>query len=297
MIYRKGIALIQVLIITAILSVFALYLNQTAKQQIHLASLAQKRAEAEALLYSAHSKLLFELLTTDKLLYNSEQPIDTSSNKASHRWNFHGQPFNINDFVTIKIQDQAGLLNLHKPNIDLLEQFLISNNIGLTRARIIIDSLLDWQDKDSITREFGRDSVDLNSVRNGPLNDLEELEKVVLLSDEEKKLLFDNTTVSFIGHFNPMSASKELIKSITKNVGSERIIERLRNENALSRGKFEDITGIHDNDNTWLTVSNTLRITYQVEYDSINLKKEFVIKFKPYATGKVSPYTILSERN
>ena len=105
---QRGVALIQVLLITAILTVFALYLTQSARQQAKIAFLAKDRALAEVINHSAHSQIIFELLTTEHTMLSGYGKTGDIANK----WNFYGKPFALNEYASAAIQDQAGLLNL-----------------------------------------------------------------------------------------------------------------------------------------------------------------------------------------
>ena len=66
--YQRGVALIQVLLVTSILSVLALYMTQTAKSQIQQAKWMNNKAQAHIELHSAESELLFELFTLTTFL-------------------------------------------------------------------------------------------------------------------------------------------------------------------------------------------------------------------------------------
>jgi general secretion pathway protein K len=63
---QKGMALFQVLLITAVISILALQFTQTAKNQIAIARLIDDRIKASPLLATAESELLFTLLTESK---------------------------------------------------------------------------------------------------------------------------------------------------------------------------------------------------------------------------------------
>ena len=62
----KGVALVQVLFIAAILSLMALYFTQTSRQQINIASDLQDKVHAELLLTTWQNELLYALLTQDR---------------------------------------------------------------------------------------------------------------------------------------------------------------------------------------------------------------------------------------
>jgi len=59
---QQGIALIQVLLISAVLSVLALYLTSTAKDQVKVAQWSIDKAQALVNINSGEAQLLFSLL-------------------------------------------------------------------------------------------------------------------------------------------------------------------------------------------------------------------------------------------
>ena len=56
---QQGIALIQILLLTAILSILALYLTKTAQEQVTMAQWSNDKAQALVELHSVESQLMF----------------------------------------------------------------------------------------------------------------------------------------------------------------------------------------------------------------------------------------------
>ena len=105
---NNGIALIQVLLITAIITVFALYLTQTSREQVQIAMWSQNKTQAYVNTHSAYSNVLFKLFTKQKVKVDNAP----EQNAIESRWNFHNTPFNVLS-SQVKIQDQAGKLSIH----------------------------------------------------------------------------------------------------------------------------------------------------------------------------------------
>jgi len=297
-----GIALIQVLLITALLSVFALFLNQGAARHTHISSLAQQRAEAEVLLHSAKNELLFTLLT-EPLLYPSIDGDDSSqqvdNKKIQNKWNFHNQAFSLSKYVKVKIQDQSALLNINFMGSSRLVKLLTTAGVAQKRAVQITDTLLDWIDADNIPRDLGNDSFMSDSIRNGKIIDITEIEKALVLTDKEKDLLYNNLSVFSRGDLNVMSASKELIASMS-SPDKAALVTQLREQGKLSISNFKEYTGIEYQDGVRFVSSNRLGIQLFVHYQDISLSKNFIIKLSPYANyakSGISPYDLLLERN
>ncbi|WP_076410997.1 general secretion pathway protein GspK [Shewanella sp. UCD-KL12] len=147
---QKGIALFQVLLITAVISIMAMQFTQTARNQISIASTIVDRVQAQSELRSAEAELLFSLITEKR------QRDIHSNNSYAQNWNFYGKPFGLTqasqsdlasnqsafstsqpqetyrfnddgtrlknfslegrDNVQITMQDQTGLISLYRGN-------------------------------------------------------------------------------------------------------------------------------------------------------------------------------------
>lgn len=290
---NQGIALIQILLITAILSVFALYITQAARQQVKMASWSQDRALAEVTLHSAQAEIIFALLTENKM--PDANAIDT--HPLIKKWNFHGEKFQINNNVTAAIQDQAALINLHFIHQGRFLTLLQNNGVSEQRSMKILDRLLDWQDTDTITRAYGYENPsNINKPRNGPIPDVSELNHALTLTDDESKLIFQNTGIFFFGDFNPMTASLKLISALSSPEAALRVDE-LRRSKGLTRAKFIEATGIIEDDDMRFYPSNVLAITYQVTINNAVVTKQQIVALSPYAQNVLSPLNILLNRS
>lgn len=290
--FQRGIALVQILLITGILTVFALYLNQEAQQQIKTALLAQQRTDAEILLRDTKSIVFNELMVKQRHTPAIKNP-DFSA-PFSERWNFYGQAIQLNDNVTITMQDHAGLMSLHLPPLERLKQLLLSNGVNYERTEKITAHLLDWQDVDNIPRSLGQESNFDKLVRNANLQTVRELEQVIRLSELEQGLLFTNTTVFYNGDFNPFHASKELIAALSNEESAIRVME-LRSLGQLSISDFSAITGIVADDVSYLPV-NTLTLVISVNVGEVELAESLVVRLNPYAVNKQVPIKVLAQR-
>ena len=84
---QRGIALVQVLLIVAVLSILALYFTQSARQQVHNATLMVDKAQAYIELKNAQANILYALLTEQK---DPEQTQNSQNQTLINKWNFHG---------------------------------------------------------------------------------------------------------------------------------------------------------------------------------------------------------------
>ena len=161
---QRGVALIQVLLLTAILSMMALQFTLSSRQQVTIATDLQNKMQAEIKLRSLESKMLFTLLTLSK------SDLDTrlaQENEIGRLWNFYGKPFSVSESETVSIQDVNGLLSVYgTTNSFELQEFLVFLGIQTQEAKTIISNLGYWQGygKNSFT------SMNKNEVRGNYLS-------------------------------------------------------------------------------------------------------------------------------
>jgi len=298
MIKQRGIALIQVLLITAILSVLALYLTTTAKNQIRVTQWTNDKADALVAMHNAESNLLFTLLTESKTR-NSAIPIDNSViapvQSILVNWNFFNKPFTVSRQVSIAMQDQSALINLHFPNRDILTALIISQGYSSNQANVIVDNLLDWQDLDSIPRVngFEGNQSDITAIRNGALPSVYDLRFIEAISPELQKVLINNSTIYSKGSFNPTNSPLELLIALSNAATALKVIE-LRETKQLTKRKFTQLTGIRENDDTFFYPSNYVSITLSSRVGDSVIKKIITIHINPYAQAEKLPINILS---
>jgi general secretion pathway protein K len=285
---QQGIALIQVLLISAVLSVLAIYLTSTAKDQVKIAQWTDEKAQALINQHSAQSQLMFTLLTQSRVQE------ERSKKGIARQWNFFAKAFDIDNGVSIKIQDQAGLIHAHFPNEDHLKSLIGTYGKQANSISAIFDALLDWQDLDSIPRLNGNESSSsIIPIRNGAIPDVHDFKFVRGVAPELYDALFNNTTIFRLGIFNPMNAPQQLLAAITSRDIAAQVI-KLRNNNQLTNRLFSQITGIQENDSTIFYPSNFMAIEFESSVGQSMVKKSMTIQIMPYASGNNSPLNILS---
>jgi general secretion pathway protein K len=303
--YQHGIALIQVLLITAILTILALYLTQTAKDQVKMAQWSNDKAQALVELHSAESQLLFSLITEFKSPFQNTlaqpQSEQIQASNISQQWNFFDQPFMFNQQVEISIQDQAGLLNIHFPDQERLKAFFISQGASSPQANVIVDSLLDWQDLDNVPRANGMEVYDdnnaenTNGIRNGVVPDKHDFSTLNGLTPALYQALLQNSTIHRRGPYSPVNSPAALLSAISSNDMAQQVIV-LRDSGQLNKNKFTELTDIKEDDNIYFYTSNVLAITLTSKIGESRAQKKIVVQLMPYATADQQPISILSNR-
>ncbi|MCH8072964.1 MAG: hypothetical protein IIA09_13530, partial [Proteobacteria bacterium] len=134
---QRGVALVQVLLVTTIIMLLVMQLSLTAAEQVRRAQALQDRSEAALYLHSREVALFYTLLTESLL------PSPGSGNPYAASWNFHGEPFVV-DGLEITLQDQSGLMRFPLSGVTDFEKLLTVLGLGLTRAREIAEGLAHW---------------------------------------------------------------------------------------------------------------------------------------------------------
>ena len=87
---QRGIALIQVLIITFVLSLLGLYINQSVREQVNITTRIQNKFLMRLELEKTEADLLEALLSNKK--YRNK----LATNNITSKWNFYGKEFQLN---------------------------------------------------------------------------------------------------------------------------------------------------------------------------------------------------------
>ena len=341
---QQGIALFQVLLITAVISIMAIQFTQTARNQLSIASTIVDRVEAQAQLRSTEAELLYSLITEKR------QPDKLSANVYVRKWNFYGKPFTLidepldstkdarqraqqvsfstdgrrvkaveiegRDNVNITMQDQAGLLSIFRGNAgskfeDLLQSFKqnpamdeseikryvsqwgtntansASFDTQLTdqiQPSIMLNSLIDWQDKDDAERINGAEANYYNRPgmpTNLPLQTYQEMRHIRGFNDQLLALLHPYVTVRPLGYFNPMQSPARIMALYMPQDRVDEIIKR-REIGELDTLQFENLSGLEVDETINFVTSGTLRIAIEVSVNQVRLTKELDINLQPY---------------
>jgi general secretion pathway protein K len=288
--FNHGIALLQVLLITGIITVLALYFVSTAKDQVAIAQLSNDRVQAQLAIKTAESELLLALLTEFR-----EATTDTTS-PIIQRWNFYNQAFVIGENVTAQIQDQAGLMAAQFLDVELLVKMYRENGLDEKQAPVLVDSLLDWQDADKLRRLNGAESSAYEvGPRNGSISLKHEISQVQGMSFNAWAELQNSLTLYRRSPFNPMSSTPQILKAV---LGEGRAAEYigLRQTNLIDAAKFSGITGLNESDQQIFYPGDVMAITLKAKRGEIELSKWMMVELQPYAGLDNSPVDYLEIR-
>ncbi len=211
---ERGVALVAVLWLLALLTVIASIATHTARSDALVVS-SQKKSRQQYLLAEAGVQLaLLNLLARD----------------ASERWLGDGEvyPFILHGgLVNISVSDEAGKININLATPALLRRLVQAVDVEPNKIDSLVDAILDWRDRDSLRRLHGAERQDylsagLGDIGNRHFNNVDELQLVVGIDLEIFRRLKPLITVTSNHRgVNPLVASKEMLAVISDNSASE----------------------------------------------------------------------------
>jgi general secretion pathway protein K len=272
---QRGIALIQVLLIVAVLSILSLYFTQSARQQVKGAHLMVDKAQAYVELHNAEVNVLYALLTEQK---DPEFNVKNGNGRASeliNKWNFHGAVFKYNEQVNLALQDLRGLLNLHYPNKQRLTQLLTYSGLNDYDAQMVARKIIDWQNLEATSNYIPNDKT----PRYAAIHDITELQHLGLKKEQINALL-TNATQYKKGLFNPLSSPDSLLNALLNSDVAQHVIS-LRNAKQLTVREFTQVTGFNENEEIILYPSNLYRMSLQAQVGEAITKKTIYYHLQP----------------
>jgi general secretion pathway protein K len=259
---QSGIALLTVLWVLTVLMVIVFSFSYMARTET-LSTLSFKEGiEKRFLAEAGLERGIFELFYRNWM----EKSAIKDLVEGGEVWKTDGTPFSgqLGDGTyTVRIFDESGKISINSIPDNLLEQ-LLRNLIGTlgiegTTLDTIVDSILDWRDKDDLHRLNGAESDYYLSLpnpykaKNAYFDTMEELLLVKGVTREllygvgKKKGLIDFLTVfGTTGAININSASKEIIMAVSPGIDSEKadqIISYRQNQKINSISEIEGIIG------------------------------------------------------
>lgn len=271
---QRGVALIQVLLLTAILSMMALQFTLSSRQQVTIATDLQNKMQAEIKLRTLESRLLFTLLTLSK---NDADRALQQEDEIGRVWNFYGKPFAVSEDATVSIQDLNGLLSVYGANNSKqLEEFLVFLGKQPQEAKSIASNLTYWQgyDRDQFT------TMDEANVRGNYLLSVGELKNIDGIDEPLYQQLSPVVTTLQNLLFNPMTAPLPLLQAkLSPEIYSE--VADLRREGKLTRKRFSELTQIEEGDSITFVPGRRLQIELVVTVGGAVAKRRFIAYLRP----------------
>ena len=206
---QDGMALVLVLWLVVLLSVMAAGHSRNVHTDTTLASRQMQSAKARALAEAGINHVILEMLAADS---DRKLPVD-------------GSLFTVRvgeDDVAIAIRDATGFVDLNAAKPELLDAALRACGVNETARRDLVDTILDWRDKDDLSHLHGVEDDDYLasgvawSSRDGAFEAIDELKYLPGMSQARYDCLAPFVTVySDSGVLNAEYAPPALIAAIT----------------------------------------------------------------------------------
>lgn len=283
---QRGVALIQVLLISAIITILAIRFSYTAREQVETANLFEQRIKATQLLKSAQSKVIYRLLTEDDFT----RPSEILPN--SERWNFYGKPFSINENVQVVMQDNNGLLSQHNMDDPLWDNLLQRIGFNEQQAGQFKTQITEWQDETIASNAFSSmQPKTLNNglpYRNQPIQLPQEINWFFEEYPERLQIIKQVSSHYLRKSFNPLNAPDALITALFDPSVAQQVIEQ-RNQGEITEREVINFLGRdYDDEATVFFNSLALRMTIQVNYAEVVMQETLELKIQAHRQPQVS---------
>lgn len=205
---QRGIALVIVLWIVALLSVIAASLAYSMRTETALATHTVERAQARAL---AEAGVMYAIVQVLNRTDTAKWPMDGSERE----WRFGP------GIVRIRTIETAGMIDLNFANRGLLEGLLVSAGTVEEERTALLDAIEDWRDRDNLRHLHGAEADDYRAAgralgpKNAPFESVEELQQVLGMTPQlYRKIAPALTVFSNREAINPTFAPPEVLGGV-----------------------------------------------------------------------------------
>jgi len=273
--YRRqfGVALVQVLLVTAIIILLVMQLSLTASDQVKRAQALQDRSAAALYLHSREVAMLYSLLT-ETLVPGLE-----SSNPYAASWNFHGEPFVV-DGLEFRLQDQSGLMRFPTSGVSEFERLLAVLGLGSAESRDLAGRFGHWA---GVSLPGGRRPGDamMRGATGDPVQYFGELKFLAGMDDQLYRQLAELMTLYPTPGFNPMTAPEPLLRMRMPESAVEPVLQA-RRDGQLDQDVLWRIAGIGMDETILPSVGPGIGIRIEGEYRGVTLRRQVVVGVRPY---------------
>ena len=208
---QGGFALVVVLWMLALLTLMAGGYSATMRTESRQTANYMRSAQAGAIAEAGIWLATRELQRPDK----------------ERRWRSDNTPYDLDLFdakVTLRIQNEAGKIDLNSARPELLQGLLESVNSKQSGQdnNDVLQAILDWRDRDKLVRVNGAEDDAYKAAgynygaKNGPFNSIDELRLVMGMTDDiYRKIAPDLTIYSHLPGINPQFADKGALLALS----------------------------------------------------------------------------------
>lgn len=284
---HDGLALIQVLLLTTLISVIAIQISKTARSNVKLAQDFQGRTQAELLLKSAEASVLSELFRLDSHQING-------ANIKGNKW-YLGKAFKLNDYTNVEITPLAGRLSLLTAPELYIKKALLLSGVEEEQLTPVYDSVMDWIDADNSTRRQGAESSSYEGKvkpRNGPLQHVSELASIKGMNESIVRRFSRFVTIYATQAFNPAFATKELNSALFGEDVAENLYTNSVNGKSFNEQDWIKLVGGQVFESIDFNPGTLHQITVKITIGDVFIEQVTLVKVQNQ--NAVTPFVILS---
>jgi hypothetical protein len=267
----QGVALVLVLMVTAVLAITVLGMSLGAKDRVRQSADLLTRTEALLISHSHETAIAYSLMTEPWVVSDSQGLLVRADGPYGEKWNFRGAPFTVQD-VTIRIQDESGLFAFPRPgqSVDEFRSLLAVLGYSEPQVRSMLNQLLEQIQSSS---SEGRDVI--------PVQDVSELFDWQPIDQRQIEQLAALTTLAPVKSFNPATAPKEvLMVRYGGAVGSA--LYDLARQGQLDNASFLATVGEPPEDGTMMYPGPAFRVWVGVGRQGTIAGREMAWLLQPY---------------
>jgi general secretion pathway protein K len=253
---QKGIALLTVLWVLTILMVIVFSFSLMTRTETLSTYSFKEGTENRFLAEAGIERGIMELL------YRKQNVNNKVFLEGMEVWKIDGRPNTVqlqDGTFVVKMTDESGKININSAPEMVLRRLI--GNLGVEGEALdtIVDSIMDWKDKDDLVRIHGAESdyyqslPDPYKAKNADFDTLEELQWVkgvtrdLLFGSGKQKGLIDYLTVQGnSGSINVNAASKEVLMAVSPGIDSDiadQIITYRESQEIKSMAEVEGLIG------------------------------------------------------
>lgn len=215
--YERGIALVVVLWLVALLSLMAVSQSAAVRTETLVVGNLVESANARAAAYAGLQLAIADLV----------KPLaarDMSSDGSLYSLQFDAAQ------LFVAITDESGKVDLNAAPATLFARLLAASGVEQERRQALVDAILDWRDRDNLRRLNGAEEEEYRIAglaygpRNAPFQSLEELALVLGVDPLLYHALVPNLTIySGSPDINRAAAPPALLEALTATEGEEEL--------------------------------------------------------------------------
>lgn len=265
---QSGVALLQVLLISTVISLLAIRFAETAREQIEMAGQLELRTKAQLRALSVQNEVLFVLLSDSvtPVYAMGDEPIQLLPSKSII--NRHGAAIDWAEGVTVTIQDLNGLLPQMFPAHDLWRELLNRSDLNESSIDDFLGVWADMQDSD--LRDW-RGGVEPSIAPSGQtyINGYAQSDYLVkrIFRDHPDllRLILNVSSVHASYETSLYNAPDPLVHAILDNGVADALILERQDGERLSSGMVHSLRDKFPQENIYLHDSNRVRVSVLVD--------------------------------